>query len=226
MVKVGVCLSGCGVFDGAEIHEAVITLLALDRAGAEVLCFAPNVEQMHVVNHHSGEVAEGESRNVLVEAARIARGQIQDAAEVQVGDFDALIFPGGFGAAKNLSNFAVSGAEARVEPEVARLVEATVAAGKPIGFECISPAICASVLRGSGVELTIGSDADTASALEAMGVKHVACPVRDVHVDEGRNIVSTPAYMLAGSISEAADGIEKLVQTVLARCAQGVTPAG
>ncbi len=228
MVRVGVCLSGCGVYDGTEIHEAVLTLLALDRAGAEILCFAPDKAQLHVVDHLKGEVVEGESRNVLVESARIARGQIRPASEVGAADFDALIFPGGYGAAKNLCDFAVRGAEAEPDPEVARIVRETLEAGKPLGAICISPAVLAAVLRGSSrrVELTIGNDLETAEALEAMGVKHVACPVRDVHVDEGNNVVSTPAYMLAGSISEAAEGIEKLVATILQRCGAGMTPAG
>lgn len=226
MVKIGICLSGCGVYDGAEIHEAVITLLALDRAGAQAVCFAPDVPQMHVINHLTGEEASGETRNVLVEAARIARGSIQSAKDVGAKDWDALIFPGGFGAAKNLSNFALAGAQAEVHPEVGRVIRETREAEKPMGFICISPAVAAAVLRDSGAELTIGRDAETAENLEAMGIKHVACPVRDVHIDPGRAIVSTPAYMLAGSIQEAADGIEKLVQSVLELCNAGVTPAG
>ncbi len=228
MVKVGVMLSGCGVYDGAEIHEAVITLLALDRAGAEILCFAPDKPQLHVVNHVTGEVVPGETRNVLVEAARIARGAIRSAAEVGAGDFDALILPGGFGAAKNLCTFAVDGPDCQVDPEVARVLRETLEAGKPVGVICISPAVTAAVFRGSGrrVELTIGSDPETAAALEKMGVTHVACPVDDIHVDEANNIVSTPAYMLAGSIGEAATGIEKLVATILERTGSGVSSAG
>ncbi|TAH34630.1 MAG: isoprenoid biosynthesis glyoxalase ElbB [Planctomycetota bacterium] len=224
MVRVGVCLSGCGYLDGAEIHESVLTLLALDRAGAQALCFAPDIPQMHVVNHLSGQVVPGETRNVLAEAARIARGNIVPASRVRAGDFDALILPGGYGAAKNLCNFAVAGAQASVEPEVARVVRETLQAGKPLGAICISPALVAAVLRGAPArpELTIGNDLDTATALEAMGVKHVACPVRDIHVDQRNNIVSTPAYMLARDIAEAADGIERLVGAILARVPAGV----
>lgn len=223
MVRVGVCLSGCGFLDGAEIHESVLTLLAIDQAGAEAVIFAPDVPQMHVVNHLTGQVVPGATRNVLVEAARIARGDIRPAAQVSARDFDALILPGGYGAAKNLCDFAVAGARATVEPEVARIVRETLRARKPLGAICISPALVAAVVRGSGLrpELTIGSDADTAAALEAMGVKHVACPVRDIHVDQGNNIVSTPAYLLARDIAEAADGIAKLVQAVLERAAIG-----
>ena len=213
MTKVGVLLSGCGVYDGAEIHESVITLLALDRAGAEILCMAPNMDQMHVIDHTSGEVAS-ETRNVLVESARIARGKITDLAEVKASDMDALILPGGFGAAKNLCNFAVAGPDAEVHPEVARIVREMVDAEKPVGAMCIAPAVLAAVL-GDGAELTIGTDEDTASALEKMGIAHVSCPVEESRLDEKRKLVSTPAYMLAGRISEAAAGIEKLVADVL-----------
>ncbi len=228
MARVGVCLSGCGVFDGTEIHEAVLVLLALDRAGAEADCFAPDVEQMHVVDHKTGRPAEGESRNVLVESARIARGKIRPASEVRAKEIDALIFPGGFGAAKNLCDFAARGPGCAAEPQVARILGEMLEAGKPVGAICISPAVVAAVVKAAGgrVELTIGNDQETAAALEKMGVKHVACPVGDIHIDEGRNVVSTPAYMLAGSIREAAEGIEKLVRTVLERCRAGVTPAG
>ncbi|RMH04488.1 MAG: isoprenoid biosynthesis protein ElbB [Planctomycetota bacterium] len=228
MVRVGVCLSGCGFLDGAEIHESVITLLALDRAGAEAVCFAPDVEQMHVVDHRSGEVVEGERRNVLVEAARIARGNIRPAAEVGAGDWDALIFPGGYGVAKNLSDFAVRGAECEVQADVARVIRETAEAGKPIGVICIAPAVCAAVFRGAEppVELTIGCDAGTAEALAKMGAKHVVCPAGEIHVDPGRKIVSTPAYMLDSPISAVADGIEKLVAAVLERCGAGLGAAG
>lgn len=218
--KIGVLLSGCGVFDGAEIHESVITLLALDRAGAEIVCTAPNVDQMHVVDHRTGEPTD-ETRNVLVESARIARGEITDLAELSAGDLDGLIVPGGFGAAKNLCNFAVAGADAQVHPEVARILRQMLDAGKPVGVCCIAPAVMAAVLRDAGTtgDLTIGSDADTADALEAMGVNHVPCVVEETCVDRERGVVSTPAYMLAGRISEAAAGIEKLVAEVLELCA-------
>ena len=217
MAKVGVILSGCGVYDGSEIHEAVITLLALDRAGAEAICMAPDIPQMHVVNHLTGEVAEGESRNVLVEAARIARGKIRDVKQVKVADFDALILPGGFGAAKNLCNFAVKGADCEVNPDVARLVRETIAAKKPLAAVCIAPALVSKVLGNEKLahQLTIGTDAETAQALETMGSEHVACPVRECVIDLPNKLISSPAYMLAGRISEAADGIEKTVKTLL-----------
>lgn len=217
MVRVGVLLSGCGVYDGAEIHESVLTLLFLDRLGVDVHCCAPNVDQAHVVDHLQGEVARGEKRNVLVESARIARGAIEDLAAVEAGSLDALILPGGFGAAKNLCDFESRGVEAQVHPEVRRLLGEMLRAQKPVGVICIAPAVMALVLREEGLagELTIGNDAQTAQALEDLGVHHVACPVEAAWVDRERQVVSTPAYMLAGSISEAAEGIEKLVAEVV-----------
>lgn len=214
-VKVGVLLSGCGVYDGAEIHEAVITLLALDRKGAEIVAMAPNVDQLHVINHLTGDVVPGEKRNVLVEAARIARGNIRDLATVDPAELGALILPGGFGAAKNLCDFALKGADCHVHPEVARVVRGVHQQGKPIGAICIAPALCAKLLGQEHPKLTIGTDKDTAAALETMGACHEACGVEGVVVDEKAKIVTTPAYMLARSIAEAATGIEKLVQEVL-----------
>lgn len=213
--KVGVVLSGCGVFDGAEIHESVITMLALDRAGAEIVLCAPNREQMHVVNHMTGDVAQGESRNVLVESARIARGAILDVADVRADELDALILPGGFGAAKNLCTFAVQGADCEVDPDVAALVREVHTQGKPVAAVCIAPALLAKVLGDEGPRLTIGSDLDSAAAIEEMGATHVNCPVREFVVDEERKIITSPAYMLAQSISEAAEGIEKTVAEML-----------
>jgi enhancing lycopene biosynthesis protein 2 len=214
-VRVGVLLAGCGVYDGAEIHEAVITLLALDRAGAEIVCMAPNVDQAHVVNHTTGGVAGGQTRNVLVEAARIARGKVEDLAKVRPDDLDALVIPGGFGAAKNLCDFAFKGAECTVHPEVARVVRAVHSVGRPVGAMCIAPVILAKLLGADGPQLTIGTDRDIAGAMAAMGARHVDCPVDSIVVDAKRVLVSTPAYMLAGSIAEAASGIEKLVAEVL-----------
>jgi enhancing lycopene biosynthesis protein 2 len=217
--RVGVLLSGCGVYDGAEIHEAVITLLALDRAGAQILCMAPNMEQLHVINHLTGDVVPGENRNVLVEAARIARGQIRDVATVHAEELDALILPGGFGAAKNLCDFALKGPDCTVHPQVARLIRDVHAAGKPIGAICIAPALVARLLGEEHPRLTIGTDQETAAALEKMGACHENCGVEGVVVDQDRRLVTTPAYMLAQSISQAAEGIEKLVTQVLAMAA-------
>ncbi len=218
MKKVGVVLSGCGVMDGSEIHESVITLLALDRAGAEAVCMAPNSDQMHVINHLIDQPVPGEKRNVLVESARIARGKIRDIKDVRASDLDAVVFPGGYGAAKNLSDFAVKGENCSVHPEVARLVREMKKAGKPIGLVCIAPAVGSKVLGeepGSKVRLTIGNDAETAKKLEKMGSQHVTSRVDEIVVDEKNRVVSTPAYMLANRISEAAAGIEKLVKKVV-----------
>ena len=211
--KIAVILSGCGVYDGAEIHESVITLLRLDQRGAQVECFAPNIPQLHVINHLTGEEMP-ESRNVLVESARIARGAVKDISEANAADFDALIVPGGFGAAKNLSNFAVEGAGCSVNPQVLELAEAFAEAGKPIGLICISPALAAKIY-GPGVTCTIGNDADTAAALDKMGATHHECAVDDIVEDKARKLVTTPAYMLGKNISEVASGINKLVDRVL-----------
>ena len=211
--KIAVILSGCGVYDGAEIHESVITLLRLDQRGAQVECFAPDVAQLHVINHLTGEEMP-ESRNVLVESARIARGDVKDIREANAEDFDALIVPGGFGAAKNLSNFASAGAGCSLNPQVLALAEAFVEAGKPLGLICISPALAAKIY-GPGVTCTIGNDADTAAVLDKMGAHHQACAVDDIVEDTARKLVSTPAYMLGKNISEVASGINKLVDRVL-----------
>lgn len=215
--RVAVVLSGCGVFDGSEIYETVITFLRLDQQNAKVQCFAPNVPQMHVINHLSGEVSEGETRNVLVEAARLARGEIKNLADANPADFDALIVPGGFGAAKNLSDFAVKGAQMKVNEDLQKLVQGMHQRGKPVGLVCIAPAM-AGVLFGKGVQCTIGNDADTATAINATGAVHCDRSVDEICIDEANKLVTTPAYMLAGRISEAATGINKLVDEVLARC--------
>ena len=213
--KIGVLLSGCGVYDGAEIHESVLTLLALDRRGASAILCAPDTPQMHVVNHLSGQVEAGASRNVLVESARIARGAVRDLATVKADELDGLVLPGGFGAAKNLCDFAVKGADCSVHPEVARLVREVHAQGKPVGAICIAPVLVAKVLGREKPKLTIGTDAATAKGLEAMGAEHVACGVAQLAVDRGKKLVSNPAYMLGKRISEVADGIDKAVGALL-----------
>jgi enhancing lycopene biosynthesis protein 2 len=214
MKKAGVLLAGCGVFDGSEIHESVLTLLALEKAGVQAVCMAPNKDQHHVINHLTGKES-GETRNVLVESARIARGNIEDLAAMTANDMDALIIPGGFGAAKNLSTFAFEGAGGSVDPDVRRLVRDIFAARKPIGFICISPAIGAQILGETGVELTIGNDAATAEAIQSLGACHVNCEVTEIHMDPARKVVSTPAYMLGQNVLEVSRGIEKLVQCVV-----------
>ncbi|MEA5115345.1 MAG: isoprenoid biosynthesis glyoxalase ElbB [Geobacteraceae bacterium] len=212
--KIGVVLSGCGVRDGSEIHEAVLTLLAIDRNGAEAICMAPDIEAPEV--NHLTMQETGAKRNVLMESARIARGNIKNIQDVKASDLDAVIFPGGFGAAKNLCNFAAKGADAAIQPDVAKLVRDMAKAKKPIGAICIAPALIAATLgREYAPEVTIGNDAGTAAAIIQTGSKHVECPVREFVVDKKNKIVSTPAYMLAKSISETADGIEKAVKAII-----------
>lgn len=212
--KLAVLLSGCGYLDGSEIHESILTLLALDRAQVQVQCFAPNIPQTQVVNHLTGEKVDNEQRNVLVEAARITRGDIKDIKQANANDFDGLIFPGGFGAALNLSDFATQGENCKVNPDVLNFARSIAQASKPIGFICIAPAMI-PIIYGESVKLTIGNDQDTAKVLESMGAKHIECSVDNIIVDETHKIVSTPAYMLGPSISHVEKGINKLVQKVL-----------
>lgn len=212
-MKIGVVLSGCGVMDGAEIHESVLTLLALSKAGIEAVCMAPDMDQMHVIDHLTGKET-GEKRNVLVESARIARGKIQNVKNVKASDVDALIFPGGYGAAKNLCDFAVRGAACKAQPDVARLASEVHQAGKPLGFICIAPALAGKIFEGGKLKLTIGNEKEPAAEIVKMGHEHEACTVREISVDKKSRIVSTPAYMLAQNIAEAAEGIEKLVKEV------------
>ena len=215
MKQVAVILSGSGVFDGAELHEAVLTLLAIEQEGASYQCFAPDVEQLHVINHLTGEVAEGETRNVLVESARIARGNIKPIAECDVNAFDVLILPGGFGAAKNLCTFAVDGKNCAFNEDVLNVCEAFARAKKPAAYACIAPALAAKVY-GNQTKMTIGNDKDTAEGLNALGACHVDCAVDEVVVDNDAKLVTTPAYRMANSISEAHASISKMVSTVLA----------
>lgn len=210
--RILVVLSGCGHLDGSEITESVVSLLALDRAGATVQCAAPDQAQHHVVNHVTGTVT-AESRNVLAEAARIARGAIVPLASVRVEDFDGIWLPGGFGAAKNLSTVAFAGAGATVHPELGELLRAFRAAGKPIGAVCIAPVVVVAAL-GEGT-VTIGNDEGTAAAIEAMGGAHATCTVTEVHVDRERKLVTAPAYMFNARISDVALGIERAVAAFL-----------
>ena len=213
--RVGVILAGSGYLDGSEIQEATLTLLFLDKRGAKVTAMAPDVRQMHVVDHVKGEAAGSETRNVLHEAARITRGAIVDVKTVKAEDLDALIIPGGYGAAKNLCTFATEGVKLQVNPDVERLVRDMAAAGKPLGFVCIAPVIAAKVLGAKKVKLTIGNDPATAAALNALGAVHVDTPVEQIVVDEKNRVVSTPAYMLGPTIAPVAAGIERLVGAVL-----------
>lgn len=213
MKQVAVVLSGCGVYDGTEIHEAVLTLLALDRAGVQAICFAPDKPQLHVINHLSGEEMP-ESRNILLESARIVRGKIQALSQANAEQLDALIVPGGFGAAKNLSSFATQGAECAVDPDLSKLIREIYKKNKPMGFMCIAPVLLPKVID-QPLRLTIGNDPDLGEVIDAMGGEPVICPVDDIVVDIENKVVTTPAYMLAESIGEAARGIDKLVSRVL-----------
>ncbi len=211
--KVALVLSGCGFKDGAEIHESVCSLLAIEEAGAQPLCFAPDIDYQ-VVDHLSGE-ATGEKRNVLREAARIARGEIRNLAEAKADDFDALLLPGGYGAAKNLSNFATQGAECQLLPELEALIQAVHKENKPIAGICIAPVLIAKALSSLKPTLTIGNDPGTAKALESMGACHSDCPTTEFIQDQQHKIITTPAYMLGPSILDVYRGIQKTVQALL-----------
>jgi len=211
-MKAAVVLSGCGVYDGAEIHEAVMTLYAIDRAGGTYQVFAPNVMQHHVVNHITGKVSE-ESRNVMTEAARIARGKIKPMTDYRAADYDALIFPGGFGVAKNLCTYAFDGVECRVDRVVEAAIIETHKAHKPIGALCISPVLITRVL--GDVAVTIGNEPDTIADIAALGGKHEKKGHGEVMTDEKNLIVTTPCYMLEASISDIAMDAELLVATIM-----------
>lgn len=212
MKKFAVVLSGSGVYDGAEIHEATLTMLAIARQGAEYECFAPDINQHHVINHLNGEEMK-ETRNVLVESARIARGNIKDLKEFDGKNFDAIIFPGGFGVAKNLSTVAFEGADATVIPEVEKAIKQMFDLKKPIGALCISPAIIAKVL--SDVNVTIGQDKGTAEVIESFGATHIETEHGDVVVDEDNLVFTTPCYMLEASILDIDDGATNVVYAML-----------
>ena len=209
--KIAVVLSGCGVYDGAEIHEATMTMYAIVKQGGVYDIFAPDIEQHHVVNHITGEEMN-EKRNVLIESARIARGNIKALSELDMNNYNAVMFPGGFGVAKNLSNFAFEGANCVVNAEVEKTILDAVAQGKPIGALCISPAIVAKVLEG--VELTIGQDEGTAKAIEEMGGNHKTTNHGEVVIDNGFKVATTPCYMLDATIADIADGAINVVKAV------------
>jgi enhancing lycopene biosynthesis protein 2 len=209
--KVAIILSGNGVYDGAEIHESTMTMLAINKQGGSYDIFAPDIDQHHVINHITGEEMN-EKRNVLVEAARIARGSIKPLSELAVNNYDALILPGGFGAAKNLSNFAFKGADAEVLPELEKVIKDAVEKGKPIGALCITPAVIAKILKG--VKVTIGQDEGTAQAIQTMGGEHVKTGHGEVTIDKNFKVATTPCYMLDASISDIALGAENVTKAV------------
>ncbi len=213
--KIGVLLSGCGVFDGSEIHEATLTLYFLEKYGAEYICIAPSGDQIDVIDHANAHPMS-QTRNILVESARIARGKILDVNSIQALDMDALIIPGGFGAAKNLCTFAKDGPYCQVDRGVAKLLKELHAMKKPIGALCIAPALLARVFGiDFPIELTIGFDPVAAASLEKMGAKHIKAKVDEIVVDAENRIVTTPCYMLAENIAEVGAGVEKLVSKLL-----------
>jgi enhancing lycopene biosynthesis protein 2 len=212
MKKIAVVLAGNGVYDGAEIHEATLTMLAIAQQGAQYQCFAPDINQAHVVNHLTGKEML-ETRNVLVEAARIARGNIKPLSTYKASDFDALIFPGGFGVAKNLCTFAFEGINCTVNPEVENAIRTTIVAEKPIGALCISPVLIAKVLVD--VEVTIGQDKGTADAIESFGGTHVQTTHGEIVYDPKYKLVTTPCYMLDATIDQIAEGASNVVRKIL-----------
>lgn len=219
--KIAVLLAGCGHLDGAEVREAVLTLLALDQHGAAFQCIAPDAEQHHVINHVTGQPVPGATRNILEEASRIARvGQCLDLAQARVQDYDALVMPGGYGVAKNHCSFAFKGAEAEIRPDVAAFVRGFFDAKKPVGAICIAPALVALVLHGrASADLTLGNDAGCATAMAALGQRHKTTPnAREIVIDEALKLITTPAYMFDDArLSDVFVGIERCVAEVLKR---------
>jgi len=212
MKKIAVVLAGNGVFDGAEIHEATLTLYAIVKQGSTYDIFAPNINQHHVINHITGEEMS-EKRNVLIEAARVARGKISDLANFDPNSYDALIFPGGFGVAKNLCSFAFNGANCSINEDVEKAIKAMIKLSKPIAALCIAPVLLAKIL--SGVELTIGKDASTKEAVIAMGANHKETNHGEVVIDKKFKIVTTPCYMLDANIEQIAEGANNAVKAIL-----------
>ncbi len=212
MKTIAVILSGCGVYDGAEIHETTLSLLSIAKNGCTYRIFAPDIDQHHVVNHITGEEMN-ESRNVLIESARIARGAIAPLSEFVAADFDGLLLPGGFGAAKNLSDWAFKGPGASINQEVSDAINCMADMKKPIAALCISPVIIAKVL--GDVELTIGQDEGTAQGVEAVGAKHVNTNHGEVIIDKKHKVVTTPCYMLDANIVQIAEGAENVVKAMI-----------
>lgn len=212
--KIGVLLSGCGVNDGSEIHEAVLTLLAIEKEGCEAVCFAPNINQTQVINHYTGK-PENEKRNILVESARIARGNIKDIKDVNINELEAVILPGGFGAALNLSSFGMEGSKSTVQSDVEIFLKNFHKLKKPIGAICIAPNILANIFGELKPQITIGNDKETASTLETMGACHINKSVNEIVIDDKNLFVSTPAYMLGKSIKDIEEGINNLVKAIV-----------
>ena len=211
-MKFAIVLSGCGVYDGAEIQESVTAMLAVSRKGHSYQVFAPDIPQYHVVNHLTGEEMPAK-RNVLVEAARIARGNIKDLATFDASEYDILLFAGGFGAAKNLSNFAFKGEDYLVNDETLKAIKDMHRAGKPVGAMCISPILLAEAIEG--VELTLGDLCGASEAAEKRGAKHQVTTHGEVIVDRKNKVATTPCYMLDATIAQVAEGAENIVDALL-----------
>ncbi len=212
--KFAIVLSGCGRADGSEIHEATCAMLAIDCLGSTYQCFAPNIEQAAVVNHLSGKKTD-EKRNVLIESARLARGNILDLKDYNPKDYDAIVFPGGLGAVINWCDFSVSGVSCDVDASVRKAILESHKNGVVIGAMCIAPVVIAKVLGSQGVHVTIGSDKGVATSIERTGAVHENKEVTDVCVDELRKVVTTPAYMLASSIKEVCEGADNMIKAMM-----------
>jgi enhancing lycopene biosynthesis protein 2 len=211
-LRFAVMLAGCGNKDGAEIHESVLTLLSIDKAGHQYQCFAPDVPQARVLNFLTNEEMP-EKRNVLLESARIARSKIRPLADFAQKDFDILVMPGGSGVAYNLCTFATDGDRMSILPQVESAVRAMHQAGKPIGALCISPVIIAHVLKK--VSVTFGKDEKINAIFQKSGARTTNTEARDIVIDHDNKIVTTPCYMLDARISEISQGIEKLIQQLI-----------
>jgi enhancing lycopene biosynthesis protein 2 len=226
-MKIGVLLSGCGVYDGAEIHESVLTLLAIEEMGGEAVCIGINRPQHHVIDHTSGEEMD-ESRIMLKEAARIARGAIKDIKDVAPADIDALVIPGGFGSAKNLTTWAFAGPDGEILPEVKLLIVNLVNIGKPIAALCVSPVVVAKALEGSTIHanMTIGSNTAPSpydidgfvGGLEATGATTAMKTKSEINIDTTNKIVTAPCYMmdtdlvtLRKNISDSINALKNLI---------------
>lgn len=216
MKKIAVVLCGSGYLDGSEIRESVGLLWALSEAGAAVKMFAPDEAQADVMNCLTGKPVANESRNQLIESARIARGQVGPLAELRHGNFDALIFPGGFGAAKNLCTFATQGSTGTVHKDVRRVLQGFHSASKPIGAICIAPAVLALSFPNAGFELTVGAKCEASGEIEKLGHKHIVKKPNEWHTDKKNKVSTTPAYMYdSAPIHEIFQGIRGVVRDVL-----------
>jgi enhancing lycopene biosynthesis protein 2 len=216
MAKVALVLSGCGYLDGTEVQETVLTILALEKLGVEWQGVALNEDQKHVVNHLNHSVdSKASPRNILQESARITRGNVIDLEDADSDDYDAVIFPGGFGAAKNIMDFAFVGDDTyTMNEEVIKFARAFYLSDKPAGYICIAP-LMIPLVYPEGTKATVGSDENIAAILEKKGAEAVIMNATDICVDDNVKLVSTPAYMCAKNMIEASQGIEKLVEKIV-----------